>query len=144
MSSFVGDGWDRDDGFIEAAKAGQSGERLYDELSFCYRPATRAEWIKLDAAMTAANDEADPDSAVKVELMACKFVTDHVRTWTLKNRGVHAVPVTAENAMRMHNILFQRLYKIVRGHELSDKKPDAELPPPSDGELLGNSEAASG
>jgi hypothetical protein len=139
MPSFVDDGYTRDDGYIKAAEPAESGERLYDALEFSYRVATRREWVLLDDQIQKAIGD-----VVKVETIACEFVAGHVKSWSLKNRGGHPVPVTADSAMRMQVHQFKRLYQIIRGNELSDPKPEAKSPPPSDGELLGNSSAVSG
>lgn len=142
MASFVGDGMDRP-GYIAGSKPNAAGERLYDSLSFNYRPAMRMELVALDKNIEIAAASDDAVSAVKAEMLACAFVAGKLISWDLKNAGVHPVPINADNVARMQTTLFVRLYRIIRNQEASDAIPDQE-PPKTDAELVGNSEAASG
>ena len=125
VANYIDDGYTRDDGYIAAAEPAESGEVLYDSLSFSYRYATRAEVIKHDAECRVAmkNEETDPTCALKAEMLACKFVAEHVTGWDLKNRGGHDVPVSADACLRMKAQVFSKLYSIIRGSKVSDPKP---------------------
>lgn len=146
MPDYIDDGYTREDGYVAAAPESKSGERLHGALEFSYRVATRSEVIRHDAEVrrTLGNDLNDPEAAIKAEGLACKFVADRVKSWNLKNRGNHLVPVTADACSRMNGSLFGRLYSIVRGNSVSDPKPPAEVSPPSDEDNLKNSETVSG
>lgn len=139
MASYIPDGWTRD-GYIAAAQPADSGECLYDALTFTYRPATRMENVKLDAAVRIEGDKSfnNPENAVKAEMLACKFIADHVVSWDLKAVGIHDVPVTADSCSRLQSELFNILYLIIRGSRCNDKKPDATESPKSDAELQKN------
>jgi hypothetical protein len=140
MASYIDDGYTRDDGYIAAAPAAQSGERLWEPLEFSYRIATRTEIIRHDAEVRNAlkDEDQDPECAVKAEQLACRFVADRVKAWNLKNRGNHAVPVSVDACSRINAALFGRLYRIIRGSDLSDPKPPAVEPPPGDLDLQKN------
>jgi len=143
MPSFIDDGYTRDDGYIAAAPADEGREPIHGDLEFTYRVSTRREWIPLDAAVDKELKKQSPDP-VKIEMLACEFVASHIKEWSLKNRGGHDVPVTAENVMGLQVTLFNRLYQIIRGNDTSDPKPGSDAKPKSDGEMLGNSVAVSG
>ena len=134
MAGYVDDLYSRDDGFIAEAPISKSGEKLWDSLSFTYRVATRTEIIRHDAEVrkAAANEENDPECAVKAELLACDFVAKRVSKWDLRNRGNHDVAISADACSRMHGGLFGPLYQIIRGSRCSDPKPPATEAPPSD------------
>lgn len=140
MSGYIADGYTRTDGYIaEGPKSEATGEVAYAPLEFTYRPSTRLENIKVDAEISlAAKNEKDPESAVKAEKIACEFIAKKIVSWDLKAVGIHDVAVSADAMGRMHPLLFQRLYRIVRGVEFNDKKPDAETAPVSDGDQLKN------
>ena len=127
MAGYISDGYTRTDGYIAAAIPEESGERLFDALEFTYRPATRLECIKIDAevAIAAKNKDFDPMAAVKAEQLGCKFVADRIVAWDLKDAGVHPIPVSQTACERIHPFLFGSLYRIIRGLQASDKKPDA-------------------
>lgn len=139
MSSYIGDGYTREDGFIEGALPDESGERLFEALEFVYRPATRMEVVELDANIRVAlrNQDIDPKAAVKAEKLSCEFVASHVKSWNLKN-AVHDVDVSALACERMNGYLFGNLYSIIRGLRTSDKKPTGEEPKPSDADSVKN------
>ena len=138
--TYIDDGYTREDGYITAAQPAKSGERLYDALSFSYRVATRKEVIRHDAAVRNAlrDEDSDPECAVKAERLACEFVASRVKTWSLKNRGHHAVDVTADACERLNAAVFGKLYRIVRGSDVSDPKPTETESPPSDEDLAKN------
>lgn len=140
MSSYIPDGQTRDDGFVAAAIPEESGERLYDALEFSYRPATRIDNVRLDAevAIDSKNRDIDPTAVVKAEQRVCKWVADRISAWNLKNVGIHSVPVSAEACERMNPILFGAVYRIIRGVQASDKKPDAAKAPATDQEQVLN------
>lgn len=140
MAGYIDDGYTRADGYIAAPLATKSGERLWDPLEFTYRIATRTEVIRLDAEVRIAlkDEDNDPECVVKAEQLACRFVSDRVKSWNLKNRGNHAVPVSADACSRLQPQLFGRLYGIVRGTQLSDPIPPAIDPPASDEEQQKN------
>lgn len=138
MPSFITDGWTRDDGYIAAEPEQNNGERLCEALSFSYRPATRLEVVKLDKDIELLTKSQDSDGAVKAERLACKFVAEHLKSWDLKDPGGHEVKLSATACERIHPYLFGNLYRIVRGTQASDKKPDAEKEPLTDEELQKN------
>ena len=140
MPSFIDDGYTRDDGYIAGAPAAKSGERLWDSMSFTYRIATRAEVIRHDSEIRAAmkGEDDDPECALNAEKLACKFVAERMKSWDLKNRGNHSVPVSADGCARLNGSLFGRLYRIVRGADVSDPKPPETIPPTGDEELQKN------
>lgn len=139
MSGFI-DGQTRDDGYIKAGECEDTGSILFESLSFSYRPAVKNEWVALDATIRQitfkGNDS--PESSVKAENEACKFVASHVKEWDLKAAGVHNVEITAENVAKLHPTLFNQLYRIIRGSRGNDKKPDATSEPKTDEELAKN------
>lgn len=137
------DGWVRNDGFILGTKPNSAGERIHGDLSFSYRPATPREVRCNDAKVTKASYEPDDAETLKSEQIGLDFVASKLVSWDLKDRGGHAVPMNATTIQGIHPLLFSKLYNIVRGFALNDPKPDAKQPP-SDGEILGNSAAASG
>jgi hypothetical protein len=168
-TGYIADGWNRNDGYVAAAPLSDGGDRIYDSLSFSYRPATRPEMIKLDAEQQAADKS--PKAAIAWEMIGCEFVAKHVLSWDLKDHGGHAVKVSGDSVLNMNVSLFNKLYLIIRCAINSDAKPGketiikrataikAELAdleqqledatekdnvPPTDQEQLGNSQAASG
>ena len=138
MGSYISDGYTRT-GYIAAAVPEESGERLYDDLEFTYRPATRMDVTRLDAEIVVAvrNKEFDPKCAERAEQIACKFVASRIDSWTLKDVGIHDVPVTAAACERIHPYLFTRLYGSLRGTLASDVKPNEEARP-TDAEQVKN------
>jgi hypothetical protein len=143
MTAYVSDGYELQ-GCVAPAVPESSGERLHDGLEFTYRPATRLETVRLDAelAIDLKNKDFDPECAINAEKRVCKFVADRIKSWNLKNAKTHAVPVSAETCERMHPFLFGSVYRIIRGVQASDKKPEADKSPVTDAEQLKNSEAA--
>ena len=139
MASYISDGYTRDDGYIAAAPEESNGERLYESLEFTYRPATRMELIKLDAEVEIASKskEFDPESAIRAEKIACKFIASKILSWSLTSVGIHPVPVSAESLERMNSYLFGNLYRIIRGSQTSDVKPNV-TPKPSDEDQVKN------
>lgn len=146
MVGFIDDGYTRDDGYITAAPAAKSGERLWDSLDFTYRVATRTEIVRHDSEvrMTLKDEDNDPECAVKAELLACEFVAKRISAWNVKNSKGSSVPITTDNCARLQSHLFSKLYRIIRGTELSDPRPLATEVPVSDTEMLGNLERVSG
>ena len=140
MAGYIDDGYTRDDGYIAAAQAGKAGERLWDALEFSYRVATRQEVIRHDAKVRIAllDENTDPECAVQAEKLACDFVADKVKSWTLKDRNGRAVVVTSDACSRLNPGLFGSLYRIIRGVHMSDPKPPAEVIPSSDEEQQKN------
>jgi len=140
MTSYISDGYTRDDGYIAAApEESSNGERLYESLEFTYRPATRMELVRLDAEVEFASKskEFDPESVIRAEKIACKFIASKVISWNLTSVGIHPVPVSAEALERMNPYLFGNLYRIIRGSQTSDVKPNV-LPKPSDEDQVKN------
>ena len=141
MPSYIADGYTRDDGYIAAPLPEANGETLWEPLEFTYRPATRQEWVTLDAAIRIAirNQDIDPTCAYKAEQMACKFVADHVLAWNLTHSGV-VLPVCQATLEHVNSGLFTRLYSIIRGARASDPKPGSETAkqPLTDAEQLKN------
>lgn len=146
MTSYIDDGYTRDDGYISAAPPAKSGEKLWESLEFTYRPAARPEVIRHDAEVRNAlkDEEEDPESTVKAELLACKFVADRVRAWNLKDRLNKDVPISANACSRLNASLFNRLYRIIRSSDVSDARPNETVAPPGDEELQKNSPAGFG
>lgn len=139
MASFVSDGYVLQ-GYIAPAVPEASGERLYDALEFSYRPATRLDCVKVDAEVAIAlkNKDVDPECAVRAEQIVCAFVAKRIVSWNLKEVGIHSVLVSASACERIHPFLFGGLYRVIRGTQASDKKPDEEKAAPTDGELVKN------
>ena len=146
MTSYIEDGYTRDDGYIAASPAGKSGETLWAPLEFTYRPATRSEVIRHDAMVRIAlkDEDTDPEAAVQAEKLASEFVSSKVKTWNLKNAKGLSVPVTVDTCSRVTPGLFGILYRIIRGSQVSDAKPPATEQPKSDSDMVGNSETVSG
>ncbi len=143
MDYIHNDGFTRDDGFILGDKPGKTGERLYSDLEFTYRPAHPREVRQLDAKVEKAIYQPDDAETLKSQELAIEWVAGRIVSWSLKDRGGHPVPCNAKSVDGMHPTLFNKLYNIIRGFALNDPKPDKPVPP-SEGELVGNSEAASG
>jgi hypothetical protein len=142
MSGYISDGYTRTDGYIAAALPSESGERLHESLSFTYRPATRLDVIKIDAevSIAAKNRDFDPMAAVRAEQIACEFLAKRILAWDLKAAGIHEIKPSADACSRLHPYLFGNLYRIVRGEQASDPRPDAEChSEPTDAEQLKNS-----
>ncbi len=146
MTSYIEDGYTRDDGYIAAPPAGKSGETLWAPLEFTYRVATRSEVIRHDARVRIAlqDEDRDPESAVQAEKLASEFVAEKVKSWNLKNSKGLSVPVSADTCSRINPGLFGILYRIVRGSQVSDAKPPATEKPKSDADMVGNFERVSG
>jgi len=140
MASYLPDGYTRNDGYVAAAVPEASGERFWDALEFTYRPATRQEWVTLDASVKIAlqNENFDPTCAYKAEQLACKFVADHVVAWNLKINDIHPVSVSQHACEHMHSGLFGRLYAIIRGSRASDPMPPSTEAPRIDAEQVKN------
>ncbi len=98
---------------------------------------------RVDRAVEKAVYEPDDADTLKSELIAAEFIAGRIVSWSLKDRGGHPVKCDAKAVQGMQPTLFGKFYNIIRGQALSDKKPDKPQPK-SEGELLGNSEAASG
>ncbi len=139
MASYVSDGYTRD-GYIAPAVPENSGERIYDELRFTYRPATRREVTEIDAKVSVAarNREFDPRAAINAEKIACDFVASRIITWSLKDVGVHEVAVTGDAVARLQVYLFTKLYGIIRGEMVNDIDPEATIEQKTDAEQLKN------
>ena len=146
MAGYIPDGYERSDGFIAASPVQKSGERLYDALSFTYRVATRQEVIRHDAECRIAlkNEDNDPECVIAAERLACKFVAAKLKLWDLKDQDGKLVPCNADSLMRVNPALFAPLYRIIRGVQLSDPKPENSETPLSDDELAKNSLRVSG
>ena len=127
MGSYIGDGFTRE-GYIAAAPAEASGERLYDALTFSYRPATRMECIRLDAEVRVAKRNEDVDAActIRGEKLVNDFLVTKLISWDLLNSGVHPVAISAAALERMNPFLFLHLYNIIRDVQASDPRPDAK------------------
>jgi hypothetical protein len=138
MPAYIPDGQTLD-GYVAAALPEDSGESQHEELNFTYRPATRQEILSLDGSVriTMKNADIDPTCLYKSEKQICDFIANHVKSWDLKQVGVHPVEVTADNIERLNPYLYSKLYGIVRGTRLCDKKPDGPAPK-SDDERLKN------
>ncbi len=171
MNYVKSDGFIRTDGRIEGSKPNTAGERLYSDLEISYRPASPNEARKLTRQVEQATFEPTDADTLKSEALACDWVASKVTSWNLKDRGGHAVSVKADTLAGLHPILFGRLFRIVLGNELSDPKPGQDtlrkkqialkaelaaieplieqvsledIAAKSNGDLEGNSQAASG
>lgn len=138
MGSYVSDGYTRE-GHIAAAAQETSAERLHEELDFTYRPATRIDVVKVDAEIriAARNQDFDALCAVRAEQLACKFVAERIVAWSLKDRALQPVAVSATACERLQPFLFSKLYNIIRGVQANDSRPN-ETPQPSDADQLKN------
>lgn len=134
MTAYIVDGYTREDGYIAAAPAETSGERLWDELEFSYRPATRQEVIKHDAEVRIAlrNENVDPMCAVRAERLSAEFVAKKIVSWNLKDPAGAAVAISTDSCMGLQVFLFQSLYGIIRGTRVSDPRPDVAAKPTDD------------
>jgi hypothetical protein len=138
MPGFIADGFDRD-GYIAAAVPEANGEPIHEAVEFKYRPATRQETLKLDGEVNIAvkNADIDPNCFYRMEQLTNKFLAAKLISWDLKDHNGSLVAITPENLERVHPILQGKLYKVVRGDRLSDKKPTGEEPK-SDADQLKN------
>jgi hypothetical protein len=95
---------------------------------------------KLDSEIKVAarNQEFDATALVKAQQIACKFVADRIVSWSLKDVGIHDVPVTADAVGRLQVYLFERLYKIIRGMSPNDLDPEWDKKQLTDAEQLKN------
>lgn len=131
MTGIIDDGYTRDDGYVAADP---NAPNPWKAVSFTYRPATRMENIKLDSEVRIAliNEDRDQSCAAKAEQLACEFVAKHLVSWDLLNSNGAPVPTNGQACARMVGELFGRIYRIIRGIEASDKRPDAESIPLTD------------
>lgn len=138
MPSFIPDGYEVD-GYIAPSTTDKAGQRLHDGMTFRYRMASRPELAVQDNKVSIAlrNDHNDPNCSLEAERLSAEFVASHLRSWDLKD-GESAVPITKENVSRVQVNLFDRLYRIVRGMELSDKRPDGTDHAPLPKDATGN------
>ena len=133
-SGYIDDGYTRDDGYVAAAPENKAGQRLWEAMEFSYRPASRTEIVRHDAEVRIAlrDENTDPDAAVKAEKLACDFVAKRLTRWDLKDsRGIEVLR-SAEACARLNFALFQSLYRIIRGNQLSDPRLPATESPLSD------------
>ena len=139
MAGFI-DGQTRDDGYIKAGECEDTGSILYEALSFSYRTAVKNEWVAVDASINQVVQKGNnsPESSVKAEMIACKFVADHVKSWDLKAAGVHEVEITVDNVAKLHPSMFNHLYRIIRGSRANDKKPESDTVPKTDEDIAKN------
>lgn len=130
MPQFIDDGYTID-GYIKPAEANDAGQRLHDGLRVSYRVATKPEWLRLDNQLDIMEQRrlTDPDTTTKMEKLACEFVAKHVVNWDLVDRQNNAIPVTADACLRLNSAVFSKLYRMVRGTELGDAIPPAEIAP---------------
>ena len=133
MTGYISDGYCLD-GYVKGSEKNDAGQRLWDDLEFNYRPAARLENVKHDAEVTISlrDEYKNPECAVKAEKLACDFVAKHVVSWNLKDSNGLDVACNSESCGRINAGLFQRLYSIIRGTQLSDVKPGKEKTPASD------------
>jgi len=145
MPAFIPDGYTRE-GYIAAALPEDCGVSPYEALEFTYRAATLQERCSLDGSIRIVMKNADIDATCqyKAEQLIRKFVADHIQGWNLKSVGIHPVPISASSVEGMNDSLFTRLYRIIRGDRLNDKKPEDKEQPLSDDQMAGNLKAASG
>ena len=117
-------------GRIEASQLTNSNRRFWDTLEFTYRVAVPTEGKILDAKVAKFERDAfqSPELIVKAHEAKSAFIASHVKTWNLKNRGGHDVPLNAKSVMNLHEVLFDRLLDIVRGNSMSDPAPGEPEP----------------
>lgn len=115
MAGFIDDGYTREDGFIAADKPKPNEQPRWESLTFTYRPATRLEVVRHDAAVAVqlVDQYSDPEASVRAEMLACEFVEKRLKAWNLKDRSGKPVPITAESLSRVNAGVFGRLYRIV-------------------------------
>lgn len=103
-----------DDGYTETGRL-EAIPRLMPELTFTFRPMTRDEL----AGFAAQHKNADEKAYARgvAERLAVK-----ITQWSLTKPDGTAVPVTADNLLRLKNIPFQRLHEIVFGHAVTDEE----------------------
>lgn len=138
MPTYIPDGYNLE-AVISAAPESKSGERLWESMSFEYRPATRLEMVKLDAQVRiASKDEfSNPDAAEKVDKLISGFIANHVVSWDVKAADGIILPCTPATLGRIHDAVYQKMYFIIRGLETSDPRPDGTKPE-TDAEQLKN------
>jgi len=139
MPTYIDDGFNLK-GYIAAAPQSDSGERLWDAVEFEYRPATRAELVRMDSQVRVAGDKAysDPETGEKLDKIAADFVASHLKSWNIVDSNKNPVPISPLTLQRIHEVIYQRLVLIIRGVDTSDKRPDADKTDPTDEEQLGN------
>lgn len=133
MPTYVEDGWNLP-GYVAAAPESTAGERLWDAVEFEYRPATRAECIRLDAEIRVASNSmyTDPQAGIKIDRLSSDFTAKHLISWDVKNSKGEMVPCKEEALQRIHNSVFQKIHFIIRGMETSDPRPGQETKDPTD------------
>lgn len=138
MATYVGDGYELTGYIAESAKS-KSGEILWDAVEFEYRPATRAEIVRLDAQVRILANKSfdDAESSVKIDKLTTEFIAKHLSSWNVKDRG-NDVPCDQNSLQRVHDEVYQKIYFIIRGHATSDKRPEESAKDPSDEELQKN------
>ena len=139
MPSYIPDGYTKE-AFISPSLQESNGETFHDGLEFVFRPATRQEIVTLDAAVKIAsrNSDVDPSAAWAAESLINNFVASHVQSWSLKAADIHPLAVDVKTIERMHPLLFSKLYGVVRGTRLPDKKPGATEDPKLDADQTKN------
>ncbi len=130
MSAFV-DGYDFD-GYVEAPSDPNRKLKLFEPVRFNYRLAGRMEIVKYDAEMDKLSNQ--KDGAVLQEEKANKFVAEKIKSWDITSKKTgEAVAVNPQNVGQLNQVLFGRLYRILRGTDVCDPDPNG-TPAPLDGE----------
>jgi|SRR6185437_10210 len=143
MATYIEDGFTRNDGYLAAAPKEKNGEILYDAVRFSYRPCTRLELLKHDAAMAVAlaDQYTNTEAREKADKISCQLIISKLVSWDIKNsKGV--VPITEHSLHRINELVFQAIDSIIRGRQVSDPIPGEEKKP-SDEAQLKNSDTVS-
>jgi len=145
MASYIGDGWDDLEGYIAGSPPNAAGQRLYDPLTFTYRAITPMETAALSrrTSLMLEKELAENGDGSKTEMAIYDFIASKLKSWDLKAKGVHPLPINGKNVSGMQFTLFSILREIMYNQRLSDIKPDETKPAHSADDLLGNSSAAS-
>lgn len=139
MTTYIEDGFNLS-GYVAAAPISPSGEKLWEAVEFEYRPATRAEQVRLDSQVRVASNTmySDPESGVKIDKLGMDFVAAHLKSWNIVDSNKIPIPLSAASFQRVHDAVYQKILMVIRGMETSDKRPEAEKPDPTDEQQLGN------
>jgi len=116
MPGFIGDGYE-ERAYLRGVP------KLYDDVRFTFRPMlaeARADYVDRGSRLRAR--EQTKRSAEMIE--------HHVLEWDIRDDKDRLVPLTAENILRLHPNLFNRLLWVITGTEAWDDDPDEPGTPP--------------
>jgi hypothetical protein len=127
-SAYIDDGFNRP-GYIKADDASATGNRKWEALKITYRVASRIENVEFDgqrADIKAREGATETEKAIAEDRHYCDYVVKRLKSWDLKNRGGHSVPINAESLSRIVPGLFFRIYSMIRGVDFGDPEPPKE------------------